>query len=263
MMTLFNGLHIQQDCSEQQLRWAQDLITRFSLNPLPELPDEGLALVYAPDGLGLVDVCEKKRSPVKAEFTSAELHYRLQKSTAKSEAIVKAIGNKGQSWKVLDATPGLGRDAAVMAHFGCHVVMTERSPVVAALLADGLMQLKSLQPKLADKMSLLHADSVTTMQTWQEAPDNGAAPDAIYLDPMFPHRKKSALVKKEMQVFQQLLGHDADADALLQPALQLATRRVVVKRPNSADALANVVPAMSVTMKKHRFDVYLKHRTGE
>ncbi|WP_337918915.1 class I SAM-dependent methyltransferase, partial [Vibrio cholerae] len=41
----------------------------------------------------------------------------------------------------------------------------------------------------------------------------------VYLDPMYPHpenKKKTALVKKEMRVFQSLVGADNDADALLE-----------------------------------------------
>ena len=47
--------------------------------------------------------------------------------------------------------------------------------------------------------------------------------DVVYLDPMIRINKKSALVKKEMRVFQHLVGADLDADELLLPALQLAT----------------------------------------
>jgi 16S rRNA (guanine1516-N2)-methyltransferase len=82
-------------------------------------------------------------------------------------------------------------------------------------------------------------------------------PDAIYLDPMFPHKKKSALVKKEMRLFQHLLGPDDDADRLLEPAIQLAQKRVVVKRPDYAPFLADKKPSMQIKSKKHRFDVYL------
>ncbi|MFC3095327.1 16S rRNA methyltransferase [Alteromonas sediminis] len=262
-MNNFTGLFIAQDCSSEQQQYANDLSQRYCFDVLKNYPNQGLVLVCDANGLGLMNAGEKKQSPVKAEFTSPELHYRLQKSTAKSESIVKAIGNKGQPWTVLDATPGLGRDASVLAHFGCVVVMVERSPVVAALLEDGLIQLKSRQPELAEKMTLIHGNSVTTMLTWREQQGANQAPDAVYLDPMFPHRKKSALVKKEMQLFQQLLGHDEDADSLLMPALALAKKRVVVKRPNSAAVLNAHTPTMSVTMKKHRFDVYINHQTGE
>jgi 16S rRNA (guanine1516-N2)-methyltransferase len=85
----------------------------------------------------------------------------------------------------------------------------------------------------------------------------GNTPDVVYLDPMFPHRKKSAAVKKEMRLFQQLLGSDDDADLLLEPALTLAKKRVVVKRPSGAPFLANKKPHIEMLGKANRFDVYL------
>ena len=63
-------------------------------------------------------------------------------------------------------------------------------------------------------------------------------PDVIYLDPMFPHRKKSAKVKKEMQAFQHIVGSDIDSDGLLERALEIARYRVVIKRPSVAKFLA-------------------------
>ncbi|WP_240182474.1 class I SAM-dependent methyltransferase, partial [Vibrio cholerae] len=69
--------------------------------------------------------------------------------------------------------------------------------------------------------------------------------------------KKTALVKKEMRVFQSLVGADNDADALLEPALQLAQKRVVVKRPDYAPWLGNRKPSMAMETKKNRFDVYV------
>ena len=85
-------------------------------------------------------------------------------------------------------------------------------------------------------------------------------PDVVYLDPMYPHpenKKKSALVKKEMRVFQSLVGADNDADALLAPALIMAKKRVVVKRPDYAEWLDNQKPSMAIETKKNRFDVYV------
>jgi 16S rRNA (guanine1516-N2)-methyltransferase len=75
---------------------------------------------------------------------------------------------------------------------------------------------------------------------------------------MYPHREKSAAVKKEMRIFQSLVGEDLDADDLLTPALELAKYRVVVKRPSYAEPLNNVKPTTSIKMKKNRFDVYVK-----
>ena len=73
---------------------------------------------------------------------------------------------------------------------------------------------------------------------------------------MFPHRPKSALVKKEMRIFQQLVGSDIDAASLLEPARQLAKKRVVVKRPDYAPFLAEQKPIANIKTKNHRFDIY-------
>ena len=80
--------------------------------------------------------------------------------------------------------------------------------------------------------------------------------DVVYLDPMYPHKQKSALVKKEMRLFQHLVGGDLDADQLLEPALNLARKRVVVKRPDYAEFLAQIPPHFSRQTKNHRFDIY-------
>ncbi|APD88447.1 16S rRNA methyltransferase [Alteromonas mediterranea] len=218
-----------------------------------EKPAEGFYFQIQNGVLGLADASEKKVLPVEVDFASPASLYRKQHGGGRKEPIVKAIGLKGnEGWHVVDATPGLGRDAFVLVSVGCKVTMIERSPIVAALLEDGIRRLALSFPELAAKMSLQHGNSAEVMQYF-----TGENVNAIYLDPMFPHKKKSALVKKEMRLFQQLLGHDPDADALLPPALKLATHRVVVKRPNSADVLAGEKPSMAIESKKHRFDVYL------
>ena len=218
-----------------------------------EKPAEGFYLQIQNGVLGLADASEKKVLPVEVDFASPASLYRKQHGGGRKEPIVKAIGLKGnEGWHVVDATPGLGRDAFVLVSVGCKVTMIERSPIVAALLEDGIRRLALSFPELAAKMSLQHGNSAEVMQYF-----TGENVNAIYLDPMFPHKKKSALVKKEMRLFQQLLGHDPDADALLPPALELATHRVVVKRPNSADVLTGEKPSMAIESKKHRFDVYL------
>ena len=52
-----------------------------------------------------------------------------------------------------------------------------------------------------------------------------------------------------MRVFQHLVGADLDADELLTPALQLARKRVVVKRPDYAEFLAQKRPMLVVKPK--------------
>lgn len=215
--------------------------------------DAPLQLHLADDCLVLNDASDAKSVGVKVDFLSGQSQYRRAHGGGSKEPIAKAIGIKnGQHLNVLDATPGLGRDAFVLAALGANVTLVERSAVVYALLADGLRRLALQEPVLASRFQLVHANSAEYMQTQPKG-----SVDAVYLDPMFPHRKKSALVKKEMRVFQELLGPDADADALLPAAQAIALKRVVVKRPNSAPFLAQTKPSMAISSKKHRFDVYI------
>ena len=107
---------------------------------------------------------------------------------------------------VLDATAGLGRDSFVLATFGCDVQMVERSPVIAALLKDGLRRARQ-DPgvaEIASRMQVINADAISYLQELSKE----KRPQVIYLDPMYPHRDKTALVKKEMRVFRDIVGDD-------------------------------------------------------
>jgi 16S rRNA (guanine1516-N2)-methyltransferase len=147
-----------------------------------------------------------------------------------------------------------------MASVGASVTMLERSPVIAALLEDALKRIEEL-PELSERLSLVKGDA-TDYILERGANNNEALADVIYLDPMFPHKKKSALVKKEMRAFQQLLGEDMDSARLLEAALQYAGNRVVVKRPSYAEPIelaSGRKPNTAIESKKHRFDVYIQH----
>jgi 16S rRNA (guanine1516-N2)-methyltransferase len=213
-----------------------------------------MALVMTPDHLELRKRDEAKLGGIWVDFVGGAMAHRRRFGGGRGEAVAKAVGIKGDYLpEVVDATAGLGRDAFVLAAIGCRVRMLERHPVVAALLEDGLQrgyQDAEIGGWLRDRLSLLYASSLTALE------DIAPAPDVVYLDPMYPHRQKSALVKKEMRVFQSLVGADMDADGLLMPARRLAKKRVVVKRPDYAPPLAGVETQSAVTTKSHRFDIY-------
>lgn len=232
------------------------LVESVGIQRASALPaDAELALIIADDALQLMDITDPKSTGVKVDFLSGQSQYRRNHGGGSKEPIAKAIGIKGkQAITVLDATPGLGRDAFVLAALGASVIMIERSPVAYLLLSDGIRRLALAEPDLARQFVLYHANSCDYMR--QLAP---GSVDAVYLDPMFPHRKKSALVKKEMRLFQVMLGPDEDADLLLPAAQHAAAKRVVVKRPDSAPLLAGAKPSMAITSKKHRFDVYIRN----
>ena len=213
-----------------------------------------MALVMTPERLELRKRDEPKLGGIYVDFVSGAMAHRRRFGGGRGEAVAKAVGIKGNYLPdVVDATAGLGRDAFVLAALGCRVRMLERHPVVAALLDDGLSRGyrdAEIGGWLRDRLTLLHASSLAALATLQPKPD------VVYLDPMYPHRQKSAMVKKEMRVFQTLVGADDDADGLLEPARRLAKKRIVVKRPDYAPPLAGIATQSAVETKSHRFDIY-------
>jgi 16S rRNA (guanine1516-N2)-methyltransferase len=216
-----------------------------------------MALVLTPARLELRKRDEPKLGAIYVDFITGAMAHRRRFGGGRGEAVAKAVGIKGNYLpSVVDATAGLGRDAFVLASLGCQVRMLERNPVVAALLDDGLQrgyQDAEIGAWLRERMTLLHTTSLAAL------PLLTPSPDVVYLDPMYPHKQKSALVKKEMRVFQALVGSDNDADGLLAPARRSAKKRVVVKRPDYAPPLANEPAHAAITTKNHRFDIYTCH----
>lgn len=188
---------------------------------------------------------------VVADWDNADLRRRVQ--AGRQQGLAKAVGlSKQPDLQVLDGTGGLGRDAFTLAALGAQVTVVERAPVVVALLLDALRRARQ-QPGLqaaAARMTVTYAETLDALAQ--------SMVDVVYLDPMYPDDSRRALPGKEMQVLRDLTGGDADADALLAPALRAARRRVVVKRPLRAPPLAGCKPALDFTGTQARFDVYLK-----
>jgi 16S rRNA (guanine1516-N2)-methyltransferase len=217
-------------------------------------------LRYRQHVLELAPVDCRQSGPISVDFCAGANAHRLQGG---AELIAKAVrGRSKDQLHVLDATAGLGRDSFVLASRGFVVSMLERSPIVAALLADGLERARNCGDarleEIVSRMTLLSIDAQTYLQSLNEA----ACPDVIYLDPMFPPSDKSALVKKDMRLFQQLFHSGDESDEagearLLALARQRARLRVVVKRPRKAEPLAQVAPDYALAGKAVRFDVYL------
>ena len=240
---------LEPDFAPVARTWAERL-------QLPQDGDAEFALQLGADGLQLVDLGPQAPGPVRVDFVEGAVAHRRLFGGGSGQMIAKAVGiQSGVRPVVLDATAGLGRDAFVLAQLGCEVTLIERQPLIAALLEDGLLRAQ-IDPEvgaIVAQMHLLRGDAITLMRGWE-----GESPQVIYLDPMFPHRDKSASVKKEMRLFRPLVGDDDDAPALLEAALALATHRVVVKRPRKAPAIAGEKPAYVLEGNASRFDIYPK-----
>lgn len=214
-------------------------------------------LVLSADRLELRLTAKDAPGAVYVDFLEGALAHRRQYGGGRGQLIARAVGVKQKEKPfILDLTAGLGRDGFVLSLLGCRVVMCERSPVIHALLSDGLLRAQQKTWFTELSLKLLHADSLVFASNLFEAD----RPDVVYLDPMFPDKTKSALVKKEMRVLRAVVGDDPDAGALLTLALGIAKKRVVVKRAKLAPTLTDRAPDLVYKGKSSRFDVYFSSK---
>jgi len=209
-----------------------------------------------------VELCDKEKNiRIHIDFLKGDLAHRQQFGGGRGQSIAKAIGLKQGTTPptVLDATAGLAKDAYVLAGLGCPVTLLERSPVIVELIKDAIQRAEEdehFKTILKSGFNVIAKSSIEYLTALLNQ-QNAVFPDVIYLDPMYPHRKKSASVKKNMQILQKLLGQDDDTQELLEVALKIAKKRVVVKRPKGAENITGIKPTYLVESKKTRYDIYI------
>lgn len=251
--TLIAVTNTHTELQQQALRLAADLRLEYVADADNKI--FSYLLVITPDFIGLQKTSDKRFKPFYIDFTSGKLLYRSQQAGLRKELIARAIGIKPKEHpRIIDATAGLGRDSFILATLGFEVTMLERSPILFTLLNDAIERARKhpQTTSIIERLTLIHADAISWLQ------QNTQHPDIIYLDPMFPGREKSASVKKEMAILQDLLGKDTDCDTLFETALTCAAKKVVVKRPRLAKSITNKAPNFSLEGKSSRFDVYIK-----
>ena len=247
----------------------EHMMDGYSGKPGLERDENGL---YLTDGelMLRVDFCEMKD--------------RIRQANLERELLVKAVAVKGfkDRLKVLDATAGLGEDSFLLAAAGFEVYMYEQDEVIAALLDDGIRRAQDTDdPDIpeeiriaAERLHFSKGDSISAMHTLAQDRTSGSEPrtdtpgtpndnitedffDVIYLDPMFPERKKSAAVKKKFQLLQQLERPEMREKELFDAAVSLKPRKVVIKRPIKGPFLCGIKPEYSVKGNSVRYDVVI------
>ncbi len=194
------------------------------------------------------------RDPEGREFTidfdENKKDYSRKNKQGGQELLIKAVAGEKKLKKVLDLTAGLAIDAVFLSQSGFQVTAVERNPVLFFLLAHALKKttrtdLKDLQFVFSDSLQFLK--NLEVEHSFQVA----------YFDPMYPDKKKSALPRKEMQIFRELIGQDEDSQDLLKLVLQKNFQRVIVKRPLKAEfLLPGVVHSFKGTTV--RYDLYVQ-----
>ena len=168
----------------------------------------------------------------------------------KTAGIRKAMGKQVRGLSILDACAGFGDDTLGL-RGDCALILVEQNPRTTLFLAQRLHQFAPL--KAQEQFPVLVNDNAAkvlgqaSFGQW----------DVVYLDPMFPERKKQSLPKRSMQTLSELqAGQEAtDVEMLLQLAQQVAGRRTVLKRRRKDPRLG--VPDHQILGAKVRFDIYL------
>ena len=180
----------------------------------------------------------------------------LQRSkgmTGRDPMIRATLASKGV--KIIDMTAGWGKDGLLMAHAGANVIMLEQHSYMAALLMDAWQHLAS--PDVQSRIQIVW----TSAQDYLRALKVESYPDVIYCDPMHPIRQKSALVKKHLQVLQQLAQPNDDVVEMIQLAQKKCTQRVVLKWPQKQKP--PIVSMGCIPGKTIRFDLFSPQQGGQ
>ncbi len=180
------------------------------------------------------------------DFEEVYQYHQRQKYALSKEPLAKALGIKGETKPfVWDTTCGTGKDSLLINYFGAKLKSFERHPAIYLLLIDA-------KRRFPLDFEILFADASRLNISEEDRPD------VIYYDPMYPEKtgsKKSALPRKEMRIFKEVVGEDLDSKNFLEWALRTAKERVVVKRSLSALPIKEN-PTASYEGKSTRYDMY-------
>lgn len=184
------------------------------------------------------------------DFAGDRRNYAKKKSSFKSELISRALGAGRFGDEVLDLSAGLGMDAVFLAQLGYRVTALERHPLIFLALDEAARRMPELPLRFVFGEARAYLAAAA------------AVPAAVYFDPMFPEKKKSALPRQEMLFFRELVGADDDAGDVVQAVLSRPeVKRLAVKRPLRAPVIGGRRPPGQLEGKLIRFDLY-GHEAG-
>ena len=192
------------------------------------------------DGVFLTERTTRKFRPISMKLN------RLNQVSRKNP-LGRALGKNSNL--VIDGTAGYGDDALLIARMGYQTVAMERVPALCVLLENAIERAKQFVPNL--DIRLVCGDAK------DELPELQPVPEVVYLDPMYPPgRKTSVKTTRRINVLRDIAGDDDNAEALLQIALKVCSKRSVVKRPKFAPPMMPDRLSCQFNGKMVRYDVY-------
>ena len=228
--------------------FARRIALKFQTEVTSEIPDDKYAKYFLIDKSGVSFISGKQE--LKGDFL--KMLPRVTGGHLAHEILFKAAKplKEKDNLKGVDCTAGLGEDSFLLAAYGYEMELFEHNPITAVLLNDALIRARqdARLKDIAKRMTLTEGDSKELLKKLNYKPD------LIYLDPMFPEKKKSAETKKKLQVLHQIEAVCSDEEELLAAAKLANPDKIVIKRPPEGAYLGGLTPSFSVTRKAVRFD---------
>jgi 16S rRNA (guanine1516-N2)-methyltransferase len=187
------------------------------------------------------------------DFVNDKRNYLKLIPKGKQELIAKAIGLNKANQTVIDATAGLLQDSILLSRLGAQIRAVEKSDLIFALIADAYKrgQEDHACKLILSRIAIFHDDAYNFLSQLKLED----YPDVVYLDPMFPENKKTALPRLEMQIFRKIVDVGDDYERILQMARKKVKSRVVVKRPLKGAPLSSGWQHQ-IKGNTVRFDIY-------
>lgn len=217
-------------------------------------------LTETPKGLALIG----DKVTYIGDFTN--MIRRLSKKNLESELLVRAAKGRKSLFSgdsiptVIDATAGMGEDSLLLAASGFRVLLIEYNPVIFRLLSDTVKRANEV-PELSNavkRMTVIQGDSIKILSDMPEELSQFHEPDIILLDPMFPERKKTGLIKKKFQLLKKIETPCENEEELFNVALLANPKKIIVKRPTKGDFLSGKKPSYSIDGSVIRYDCYVR-----
>lgn len=194
--------------------------------------------------------------PLTLDFLSEKFKSIIKTGIKNKNPLFKALGiSSKKSVFVLDAMAGLGKDGILMAAGGAKVLSWEVSEWVYPLLLDARRRLIEGKTSILKRNDLWELKQGDSFEFYKKNSDQIKKFDVVYLDPMYPQKKKTALSQSGMQFLQQV-GYNCPSRAL-EYAQWVRSRNVklVVKRPRQAEPIIEPTSRF-VESKMVRYDIY-------
>ena len=188
-------------------------------------------------------------------FLDPTFKRRIEQSPQQKDLLRDALGDlKGKKLRILDATAGLCRDALRLAYWGHEVWACEREKKLSQEILNALKEAQH-DDFYKSWIHKLHYIPQSTEDFLNEF--KGLSFEIIIIDPMFAIEGRKSLPKKELQILQEKVSNEDNAEELLSFCWKFKAQKIILKRPLKATYIGPRKPTHSYKGRAHRWDVFV------